>query len=61
MLVDHEDQVYLVDFDKAKRFSGPLNELRDHYLCRWRRAVIKHELPETLSEMMSADLRQNFD
>jgi 3-deoxy-D-manno-octulosonic acid kinase len=61
VLVDEHDHVYLVDFDKARRYTRALNELRDHYLCRWRRAVIKHELPEALSELMGAGLRRNFD
>jgi hypothetical protein len=31
--------------------------LRDLYLRRWRRAVIKHKLSPVLSEMMSLTLR----
>lgn len=60
VLVDELDQVHLVDFDKARYFDGSGNQLRDHYLCRWRRAVIKHRLPEFLSELMSAGLRRRF-
>ena len=61
VLVDEGKQVYVIDFDKASYFSGSLNALRDLYLCRWRRAVIKHELPEILSELMSHGLRLSFE
>lgn len=61
VLVDEENKVYLIDFDKAHAYSGQANDLRDKYLCRWRRAVIKHELAEVLSELMCAGLRKNFN
>lgn len=52
---------YLIDFDRAVDFVGPMNALRDAYLIRWRRAVIKHELPDSLAEAMCAALRMDFD
>lgn len=61
VLVDTSGAVYLLDFDKAYGFVGRNNLLRDKYLCRWRRAVIKHNLPEVLSEMMSHGLRQSYE
>ena len=58
ILVDAEGAVHVVDFDNAHPYRGTQRELRDQYLRRWRRAVIKHELPETLSELMAMELRQ---
>jgi len=58
ILVDREGGVHVVDFDNAHLFRGTQRELRDQYLRRWRRAVIKHALPETLSELMAMELRQ---
>lgn len=61
VLLDKSDKAYLIDFDRAERFSGRKNVLRDYYLCRWRRAVIKHQLPESLSEMFCVGMRKNFE
>jgi 3-deoxy-D-manno-octulosonic acid kinase len=61
VLTGLDGRVYLVDFDKASLFSGRPNRLRDLYLRRWRRAVIKHDLPEYLAELMCLRLRQNFE
>jgi 3-deoxy-D-manno-octulosonic acid kinase len=61
VLADRAGKVYLLDFDKAVHFRGTLNDLRDRYLCRWRRAVIKHQLPDVLAELMSHGLRINFE
>lgn len=57
VLVMRSGLVYIVDFDKAHIFQGSAAALRDLYLRRWRRAVIKHELSPILSEMMSLMLR----
>jgi 3-deoxy-D-manno-octulosonic acid kinase len=57
VLVSPEGLVYIVDFDKAKHFNGGAAALRDIYLRRWRRAVIKHRLSPVLSETMSLILR----
>jgi tRNA A-37 threonylcarbamoyl transferase component Bud32 len=61
VLIDATGRVYLLDFDKAVHFKGGLHDLRDRYLCRWRRAVIKHELPDILAELMSHGLRINLE
>ena len=60
VLVGSGDRVFLVDFDKARLFRGGKNKLRDHYLSRWRRAVIKHRLPRVLCDMMCAGLRNDY-
>jgi tRNA A-37 threonylcarbamoyl transferase component Bud32 len=59
VLIGDTGEVFLIDFDKASKFKGELKDLRDMYLCRWRRAVIKHNLPHFLGERMSLNLRQN--
>lgn len=59
VLVDHKDRVYLLDFDKAhySRKSSP--RLRDKYLQRWQRAVVKHRLPFFLVEKLRRGLQDN--
>jgi 3-deoxy-D-manno-octulosonic acid kinase len=51
VIVDNQNQVYLLDFDKGGVFPGDKNALRTRYLRRWNRAIQKHELPEILSEV----------
>ena len=58
VLIDPQGKVYILDFDKASEYRGALPKLRDHYVLRWRRAVLKHGLPDLLSEMMSLGLRR---
>ncbi|MBN8548182.1 MAG: hypothetical protein J0M12_02580 [Deltaproteobacteria bacterium] len=60
VLIDRQNQMFLIDFDKAHDFCGSKNDLRDNYLVRWRRAVIKHNLPDFLCEILSSSLRRNF-
>lgn len=57
VMVDNRKKVFLLDFDKAARVKLNSERLRDLYLRRWRRAVIKHRLPPFLSELMSLHLR----
>lgn len=57
VLIDASGRVYIVDFDKACEFQGSTEKLRDLYLRRWRRAVIKHKLSPVLTELMSLTLR----
>lgn len=59
VLLDSAGSVYLIDFDKALPWKNNLEELRDRYLNRWRRAVIKHGLREELVEQMSLGLLTN--
>ncbi len=61
VLIADSGKAYIIDFDKAGTFHKSRSLLRDKYLCRWRRAVIKHELPEVLSELLSAELRRKLD
>jgi 3-deoxy-D-manno-octulosonic acid kinase len=57
VLLDSAGRVFVVDFDKACEYQGSAESLRDLYLRRWRRAVIKHKLSPVLTEMMSLTLR----
>jgi 3-deoxy-D-manno-octulosonic acid kinase len=57
VLVDEGGKVFIVDFDKAHEFKGSAERLRELYLRRWRRAVIKHRLSPVLTELMSLTLR----
>jgi 3-deoxy-D-manno-octulosonic acid kinase len=57
VLVQEGGRVSIVDFDKAQEFKGSADHLRDLYLRRWRRAVIKHKLSPVLTELMSLTLR----
>jgi 3-deoxy-D-manno-octulosonic acid kinase len=61
VLVDSGDRVFILDFDKACLSRQNKNKLRNHYLRRWRRAVIKHRLPEMLSEMICTGLQKNYE
>ena len=61
VLVDSSDRVFLLDFDRARISQRDKNRLRDHYLVRWRRAVVKHRLPEMLCEMLCAGLDKNYE
>ena len=51
VIVDNQNQVYLLDFDKGSIFPGDKNVLRTRYLRRWNRAIQKHGLPEMLGEV----------
>ena len=55
VIVTRENKVILIDFDKGRIFSGSKNTLRDRYLQRWQRAIIKHGLPAMLNEIFYWD------
>lgn len=56
IIVDKRNQIYLLDFDKGRLFSGNKIKLKSRYLNRWSRAVAKHRLSKMLSEIMSKEL-----
>lgn len=58
MMIDGDEKPWIIDFDRAKELPLSSRQLRDLYLRRWRRAVIKHKLPDYLSELASAGLRK---
>jgi len=51
VLVDDEDKVYIIDFDKAKTGVADRAGLGEYYVNRWQRAVAKHGLPDFLNEL----------
>lgn len=50
ILVDSDDHLHPIDFDKAARVTCPAPELAQRYERRWQRAVAKHRLPAWLGE-----------
>lgn len=50
VLIDDDNQVYLIDFDKAVPQAEPGPGLAERYRRRWHRAVEKHGLPGFLGE-----------
>jgi 3-deoxy-D-manno-octulosonic acid kinase len=56
VIVDNQNQVYLLDFDKGGIFPGDEHVLRTRYLHRWNRAIQKHGLPEILREVNDFNL-----
>jgi 3-deoxy-D-manno-octulosonic acid kinase len=61
VLVDSGGRVFLLDFDKARLCQWDKNKLRDHYCSRWRRAVIKHRLPDMLCETLGTALAKDYE
>jgi 3-deoxy-D-manno-octulosonic acid kinase len=51
VLVDRENRVFLIDFDKARFSREGRESLQQRYLERWRRAVQKHGLPPFLADL----------
>lgn len=60
VLVDESGDAWIIDFDKAAQSRERSRSLRDFYLCRWRRAIIKHDLPDQLAEIASLRLRERI-
>lgn len=51
VLVDADDQVFLIDFDNTKTGIKNKSGLARYYVKRWQRAVTKHGLPDFLGKM----------
>ncbi len=58
VIVDNQDRVYIIDFDKGCLFNGKNTSLRNRYLRRWDRAVKKHQLPKMLSKLLHSGFRK---
>ena len=56
IIVDKQDQIYLLDFDKGRIFSGNKNKLKNRYISRWNRAISKHKRPKILTELVCINL-----
>ncbi|MDZ7832958.1 MAG: lipopolysaccharide kinase InaA family protein [Desulfobacterales bacterium] len=50
VLLDAENRVYIIDFDKARITRQSTEQLALRYCRRWQRAVAKYGLPEELNE-----------
>ena len=61
VLVDEDDEVYLIDFDKTGIYRGGQKRLADKYRRRWCRAVQKHRLPQILCTLMQAGVSEHRD
>lgn len=51
ILVADNDRIFIIDFHKARIFSGSRQKLLYKYSTRWRRAVKKHGLPGLLNDI----------
>jgi len=51
ILLDGSSNIYIIDFDKARRYSKSKARLAMAYQNRWKRAVHKYNLPETLAAL----------
>lgn len=56
VLVDENNDIYIIDFDKAGVFRGDKRVLLKKYMERWGRAVTKHSLPQALYDTLRKDL-----
>lgn len=61
VIVDNQDKVYILDFDKGGIFPGNKNILKSRYIRRWNRAIKKHRLPKMLIELMYTGLNHKID
>jgi 3-deoxy-D-manno-octulosonic acid kinase len=50
VLVDAEDRICLIDFDKTAHVTLTRSDLAERYRRRWQRAVSKHALPSWLGD-----------
>lgn len=51
ILVTDNDQIFIIDFHKARMFYGSKQKLMNKYYARWKRAIKKHGLPELLNDI----------
>ena len=56
IIIDNQDVIYILDFDKGDIFLGNKKTLKNRYIRRWNRAVKKHGLPVLLIELMYSGL-----
>ncbi len=59
VIIDNQDRIYILDFDKGDIFLGNQKTLKNRYIRRWDRAVKKHGLPAILIELLYSGLRSN--
>jgi len=60
VLVDHSNQVYIIDFDKTGFYKGRKSDLEKIYKRRWCHAVAKHGLPSMLCKLMETKITEGI-
>ena len=58
VLVDSDDNIYIIDFDKGRRSSIQKDRLYGVYYRRWQRAIVKHQLPKILDDLLLEGLNK---
>jgi 3-deoxy-D-manno-octulosonic acid kinase len=53
VLVDNENNMFIIDFDKARTTPQNRHKLQEKYVRRWQRAVLKHQLPAVLNNIIT--------
>jgi 3-deoxy-D-manno-octulosonic acid kinase len=54
VLIDSSGEIYIIDFDKARiKSKYSRARLRKIYSKRWKRSILKHDLPPVLNEIMN--------
>lgn len=61
VLVDENNRVYFIDFDKARTSTRSLRKLEHRYAERWARAAKKYGLPAFVGKTVQADLLEVTD
>lgn len=56
VILDEKGQVYIIDFDKARRVTWRGEKLGAEYVRRWKRAVDKYVLPASMTEQLIQSL-----
>ena len=56
VMIDHDDRVFLLDFDRGQIGQRNRPKLRNRYISRWIRSVSKHKLPTMFSDMIRTGL-----
>jgi len=51
VLVDNQDNLFIIDFDKARTTPQNRYKLKKKYIRRWQRAVSKYQLPAVLNKI----------
>ena len=51
VLIDGEENLFIIDFDKARTTPQNRQKLKKKYIRRWQRAVNKYQLPAALNNI----------
>ena len=52
VLVDDQNNLFIIDFDKAQTTPQNRHKLQKKYIRRWQRAVLKYKLPAVLNNIV---------